>query len=216
MSKIANYSIQLAGRINRQKQKSEQSHEDLRRARISLTRKGLPSVKSPAGLKKQQALYKEAKKPGVLTGKKLADLRSKNKAEALAAGGKEVSIKDILRKKNFTAEIDRPIGKYRGGKGWAGMVYPINYGEIPGLINPNDGDPWDIIIPGPVTPKKKIKVRKIIGYVPLTDGNHKLIGVHKAKTRINLKQVVEFIKRRKRQGEKNGDVTKVLDPVIIP
>lgn len=167
-------------------------------------------------LEKASDLLKQGSKPGVPTGKKLANLRSENKAEAIAAGGKEVSLEKILKKKNFTANIDRPIGKYRGGKGWAGMVYPINYGEIPGLINPNDGDPWDIIIPGPVTPKKKLKVRKIIGYVPLSDGNHKLIGVNKAKTRINLRQVIEFVKRRERQGLKNGDKTTVDCPVIIP
>jgi len=156
------------------------------------------------------------KKASVLRGKKPDDLRSKKLKEALAAGGKLKTLEQVLKLRNFKMKVDRPVGKYKGGKSWAGMVYPINYGEIPGLINPADGDPWDIIVPGPIKPKKSIRVSSIIGYVPLTDGNHKLIGLAKAKTRVNLKQIREFVKRRRRQAIKNNDRHEVLDAVIRP
>ena len=162
---------------------------------------------------KQVIITKLAK---VLTGDALKKLRLQNLREAKENGGKVKTLKEVLKMKNFLIKVDRPIGKYRGGKDWAGMVYPVNYGEIPNIINPSDGDPWDVLVPGPITPKKTIRVKKIIGYVPLSDGNHKLIGTYKAKTRINLKQVMEYVKRRRRQSVKNADDHVVKDIVILP
>jgi inorganic pyrophosphatase len=52
-----------------------------------------------------------------------------------------------------------------------------NYGEIPGLINRADKDPWDVIVPG--YPSLEIGVpyyiKKLDGVFMLPNGNHKLI-----------------------------------------
>ena len=52
-----------------------------------------------------------------------------------------------------------------------------DYGEIIGLRNPADGDRWDIFIPGyncKLEIGKEIKIIKIIGFLYLNNGNHKI------------------------------------------
>ena len=52
-----------------------------------------------------------------------------------------------------------------------------NYGDIPGLINKADKDPWDVIVPG--YPHLEIGVpytiKRLDGAFMLPNGNHKLI-----------------------------------------
>ncbi len=51
-----------------------------------------------------------------------------------------------------------------------------NYGEIPGLLNSSDGDAWDIVCPGYTNRlpfKTEYKVKEILGYLHLDNGNHK-------------------------------------------
>lgn len=53
----------------------------------------------------------------------------------------------------------------------------LNYGEIPGLYNLADGDPWDVFAPGyeKIIPiNKPYKVKEIIGIFMLENGNHKI------------------------------------------
>lgn len=52
-----------------------------------------------------------------------------------------------------------------------------NYGEIPAFINPADGDPWDVIVPGyPLLPTNTPFASKhFMGVFVLPNGNHKLI-----------------------------------------
>lgn len=58
------------------------------------------------------------------------------------------------------------------------MIGCLNYGEIPGTLNPADGDPWDICAFGI---KKRLPIDKLyiieyfIGELVLPNGNHKLI-----------------------------------------
>ena len=52
-----------------------------------------------------------------------------------------------------------------------------NYGEIVGLKNPADGDRWDVFIPGynyKLELGKEIQIIKIIGFLYLNNGNHKI------------------------------------------
>ena len=53
-----------------------------------------------------------------------------------------------------------------------------NYGDIPGLLNRADSDPWDCFAPGyefrELTIGKKYKIKDIIGYYKLKNGNHKI------------------------------------------
>jgi len=52
-----------------------------------------------------------------------------------------------------------------------------NYGEIVGLKNRADGDRWDIFIPGydsKLEIGKETKIIKIIGFLYLNNGNHKI------------------------------------------
>lgn len=52
-----------------------------------------------------------------------------------------------------------------------------NYGDIPGTLNPADGDPWDVFAPGYHTTlpcDRLYTIHKIIGVYYLENGNHKL------------------------------------------
>ena len=53
-----------------------------------------------------------------------------------------------------------------------------NYGDIPGLLNRADSDPWDCFAPGyefrELTIGKKYKIKDIMGYYKLKNGNHKI------------------------------------------
>jgi len=60
-----------------------------------------------------------------------------------------------------------------------------NYGEIPGLHNKADTDAWDVFAPGydyqQLIIGKPYVIKKIIGYLKLDSGNHKiaiLVYVH--------------------------------------
>jgi len=53
-----------------------------------------------------------------------------------------------------------------------------NYGDIPGLLNKADSDPWDCFAPGynfrELTIGRPYKIKKILGYYKLRNGNHKI------------------------------------------
>lgn len=148
--------------------------------------------------------------------KESEDLSLKDKLiKALDEGSEIKTLKQVLKLKDLCIDIDRPIGKFRGGQDWSGMTYPINYGELRGLVNPSDGDPWDVVVPGPTTPKNSLKVSRIIGYIPFSDGNHKLIATQADNTHVNIKQLLEFVKRRRKQSEKNNDSVEIKDPVLL-
>ena len=86
---------------------------------------------------------------------------------------------------------------------------------IKGQINPSDGDPWDVIVPGIKSPLKKVKVSKIVGMVPLSSGNHKLIGLPKGHKAIDKDQVKEFVKRRQEQMVWDMSKHKVGNPIYF-
>ena len=68
--------------------------------------------------------------------------------------------------KEVTIEIDRPIG-YVHHKGEKTLVYPINYGYIPGVLG-GDGEELDVFLVGVEEPVKKYTGR-IIGIVYRAD-----------------------------------------------
>lgn len=53
-----------------------------------------------------------------------------------------------------------------------------NYGEIPGLYNSADGDPWDVFAPGyayKCLPRHTpVRITEVIGFLQLDNGNDKL------------------------------------------
>lgn len=57
------------------------------------------------------------------------------------------------------------------------MFGTLNYGDVPGLVNAADGDPWDVFAPGysyslPVS--KNYSCKSVIGALVLENGNHKI------------------------------------------
>ena len=68
--------------------------------------------------------------------------------------------------KEVTIEIDRPIG-YVHRKGEKTLVYPINYGYIPGVLG-GDGEELDVFLVGVETPVATYEGR-IIGIVYRAD-----------------------------------------------
>ncbi|WP_338067519.1 inorganic diphosphatase [Thermus tengchongensis] len=52
---------------------------------------------------------------------------------------------------------------------------PVNYGLIPGLINPADGEEVDAVYLGPPLPSGTQVEGEVVGMVWLADGDHKLI-----------------------------------------
>jgi|TARA_R110000851_G_scaffold46640_3_gene113471 inorganic pyrophosphatase len=123
------------------------------------------------------------------------------------ASYEELSFMDMQDKTNLRASIDRPLGYKHGKKGMHKMEFNINYGNFPKLINPADGEPWDVVIPGIHKSEKKIKVGKIIGMVPMRNGNHKLIGLPKGHTFTDKHkdQVKEYISRKRNQEVINNE-----------
>ena len=82
-----------------------------------------------------------------------------------------VDVLQLLQKKPHVYKIilERRPKKY--------MFGAHNYGEIPGLINASDGDPWDVLVPGlgkhlPVG--RPYMVKRVLGIFLLENGNHKL------------------------------------------
>ena len=52
-----------------------------------------------------------------------------------------------------------------------------NYGEIPGLINASDGDPWDVLVPGlgkHLSLGRPYMIKNVLGIYLLENGNHKI------------------------------------------
>ena len=68
--------------------------------------------------------------------------------------------------KTVHIEIDRPIG-YVHHKGEKTLVYPINYGYIPGVLG-GDGEELDVYVLGYDEPMQSLKAR-IIGIVYRAD-----------------------------------------------
>lgn len=68
--------------------------------------------------------------------------------------------------KEVTVEIDRPIG-YEHHKGKKTLLYPINYGYIPGVLG-GDGEELDVFLVGVDKPVKTYTGR-IIGIVYRAD-----------------------------------------------
>lgn len=57
------------------------------------------------------------------------------------------------------------------------MCSTTNYGEIPGMYNAADGDPWDVFTPGQTRRLQRgtpYKVKRILGVVKVENGNHKI------------------------------------------
>ena len=52
---------------------------------------------------------------------------------------------------------------------------PVNYGLIPGLINPADGEEVDAVYLGPPLPPGTQMEGEVVGMVWLLDGDHKLV-----------------------------------------
>jgi len=81
-------------------------------------------------------------------------------------------------------KIDRVLGEIKEGKIKCTFEdrpkkYKIvnNYGDIPGMYNKADGDPWDVFAPGyerTLPFNKMYKVKSVIGVLLLEDGNHKI------------------------------------------
>lgn len=77
-----------------------------------------------------------------------------------------------------------------------------NYGDIPGVYNRADGDPWDIFAPGYTYKELKIdreyKIKRMVGYLKLDDGNHKiavLLYVPGFSKRKAIKEIRRFIEQ---------------------
>lgn len=86
---------------------------------------------------------------------------------------RKAQVKSYLGK-TVDIEIDRPIGCVHV-KGEKTLVYPINYGYIPGVLG-GDGEELDVYLLGVDTPVDKYTV-KIIGIVHReNDIEDKLVG----------------------------------------
>ncbi len=56
-----------------------------------------------------------------------------------------------------------------------GIVAPVNYGFLPGLINPADGEEVDAVVLGPPLEAKSQVEAQLLGLLWLADGDHKLV-----------------------------------------
>ena len=106
------------------------------------------------------------------------------------------TIASMINKKSLYLVLEKRPKKY--------MFGVANYGDIPKYINPADGDPWDVIIPGKKTLPlgKKFRIRNIYGMIHMKNGNHKLIvSVYNNKCDIDAmkNQLVRYAKLYQKQ-----------------
>ena len=76
--------------------------------------------------------------------------------------------------KTVTVGIDRPIG-YVHKKGEKTLVYPINYGYIPGVLG-GDGEELDVYVLGPNEPVESFRGRIIAIVYRRDDVEDKLVA----------------------------------------
>ena len=86
-----------------------------------------------------------------------------------------------------------------------------NYGDIPGLINKSDGDPWDVFAPGydvAITKKTPLHIGKVIGIFFLENGNHKIAirikGIPIESTAFENRKIREYCNRYVNYTKVNG------------
>ncbi len=56
-----------------------------------------------------------------------------------------------------------------------GLAAPVNYGFLPGLVNPADGEEVDAVVLGPPLRPRARTTARLSGLVRLADGDHKLV-----------------------------------------
>lgn len=69
------------------------------------------------------------------------------------------------------------LSKVRVDKGRKNSYGVVNYGEIVHLLNPSDGDCWDVFFPGvrsPLDPDQEYCVERVLGILLTPNGNHKI------------------------------------------
>ena len=91
-----------------------------------------------------------------------------------------------------------------------------NYGDIPGYINPADGDPWDVIVPGypRLSIGKQLVIKSLEGVLLLENGNHKLIvNVCTSRRRLSRAHIVREMNAYKRRYTRFTGVNGIL---ILP
>ena len=85
-----------------------------------------------------------------------------------------------------------------------------NYGDIPGLLNRADGDPWDVFALGygykELQIGKPYEIRNILGYLRLENGNDKIAvrlywrGFELASAREEVRRFTQKYTRRVKPG----------------
>ncbi|ADR36796.1 hypothetical protein Ocepr_1339 [Oceanithermus profundus DSM 14977] len=56
-----------------------------------------------------------------------------------------------------------------------GVAAPVNYGFLPDVLNPADGEEVDAVVLGPPLPPKSRTRAPLVGLLWLADGDHKLV-----------------------------------------
>lgn len=69
-------------------------------------------------------------------------------------------------------DIDRPLGSHHPRH--PDLVYPLNYGEIPGTVS-GDGNPIDAYVLGPDTPLKAVEGHVVAVVIRDDDNEDKLV-----------------------------------------
>ena len=78
-------------------------------------------------------------------------------------------IQDFNNNNNKCIKLEQRPTKYMFGTN--------NYGEIQDTLNPSDGDPWDVIVPGysALNTDSIYNISQFEGVIIMPNGNHKLI-----------------------------------------
>ncbi|WP_457632780.1 ADP-ribosylglycohydrolase [Oceanithermus desulfurans] len=83
----------------------------------------------------------------------------------------------------LTVVIEWPKGsrerwEWKGGafvRTLEGLAAPVNYGFLPGIVNPADGEEVDAVVLGPPLRARARSTARLTGLVRLADGDHKLV-----------------------------------------
>ena len=115
---------------------------------------------------------------------------------------------DFVKKHIIQSDEHKAVFENRNKKYMFGCN---NYGDIPGLMNASDGDPWDVFAPGYsykyLHIGYKYKIKDIIGVLELHNKNHKIairVNVSNFDESDAKKEIKRYVKQYKQGTKKKG------------
>jgi hypothetical protein len=148
--------------------------------------------------------YEAVRDPSLGTMSKLA------KPGSIPSLDRDTAIKRINSMGNVSSQLNMEFRAGQFRKPGDSLPMPLAYGEIKGIANPADGDPWDVMLAPGARVKDDLKV---VGYLPSRDreGNDKLLLANRG---VISNRAKSMVRNRIRSMNQKGLDTGVYTPEI--